>query len=169
MIFGLFSFLSFLSALAESGRVTWSGARRLRPPGTIGGIISIIGGLFAFYVAGYTGVLLAVTNRPIWSDSPLLGMLFVVSAASISAALMILLAERNRWTMPGIADLHRMDVWVLALELIVLIAVLSLARDRFSAPGSVPGAWCCCLASLSLECSCRYRYRGAGIGSAIAM
>jgi hypothetical protein len=38
---------------------------------------------------GYTGVVLAVTNRPIWSDTPLLGMLFVVSAASISAALMI--------------------------------------------------------------------------------
>jgi formate-dependent nitrite reductase membrane component NrfD len=96
----------------------------LRHPGTIGGIIAILGGLFAFYVAGYTGVLLAVTNRPIWSDSPLLGMLFVVSAASISAALMILLAERNRWTMPGIIDLHRMDVWVLVLELIVLIAFL---------------------------------------------
>jgi formate-dependent nitrite reductase membrane component NrfD len=37
---------------------------------------------------------------------------------------MILLAERNRWTMPGIIDLHRMDVWVLVLELIVLIAFL---------------------------------------------
>ena len=53
----------------------------------------MIGGIFGFYVAGYTGVLLAVTNRPIWSDTPLLGLLFVVSAASISAALMILLRE----------------------------------------------------------------------------
>jgi formate-dependent nitrite reductase membrane component NrfD len=139
LIFGIFSFLSFLSALADSGRITWSGARRLRPPGTIGGIISIIGGLFAFYVAGYTGVLLAVTNRPIWSDSPLLGMLFVISAASISAALMILLAERNRWTMPGIADLHRMDVWVLALELIVLIAFLISLGPVFRAWFSVWG------------------------------
>jgi formate-dependent nitrite reductase membrane component NrfD len=77
-----------------------------------------------FYVAGYTGVLLAVTNRPIWSDTPLLGMLFVVSAASISAALMILLAHKYRWTMPGIAALHRMDAWVVGLELIVLIGVM---------------------------------------------
>ena len=84
----------------------------------------MIGGLFGFYVAGYTGVLLAVTNRPIWSDTPLLGMLFVVSAASISAALMILLARRSRRTMPGLAALHRMDAWVIALELIVLIAVM---------------------------------------------
>jgi formate-dependent nitrite reductase membrane component NrfD len=73
---------------------------------------------------GYTGVLLAVTNRPIWSYTGLLGMLFVVSAASISAALMILLAQRSRWTMPGLRALHRMDAWVVALEFIVLIAVM---------------------------------------------
>ena len=65
-----------------------------------------------------------MTNRPIWSDTPLLGMLFVISAASISAALMILLAQRSRWTMPGLLALHRMDAWVVALELIVLIAVM---------------------------------------------
>jgi formate-dependent nitrite reductase membrane component NrfD len=87
-------------------------------------VIAVLGGLVGFYVAGYTGVLLAVTNRPIWSDTPLLGMLFVVSAASISAALMILLARKYRWTMPGIAALHRMDAWVVGLELIVLIAVM---------------------------------------------
>jgi len=124
LIFGIFSFISFLSALADADRLRWPAARRWRPPGTVGGIVSIIGGVLGFYVAGYTGVLLAVTNRPIWSDSPLLGLLFVVSAASISAALIILLAERSRWTMPALFALHRMDAWVLALEFIVLIAFL---------------------------------------------
>jgi protein NrfD len=124
LVFGIFSFLSFLSALADADRLRWQAARRFRPPGTVGGILSIVGGLLGFYVAGYTGVLLAVTNRPIWSDTPLLGMLFVVSAASISAALMILLAERSRWTMPGLLALHRMDAWVLLLEFLVLIAVM---------------------------------------------
>jgi formate-dependent nitrite reductase membrane component NrfD len=65
-----------------------------------------------------------VTNRPIWSDTPLISMLFIVSAASTSAALMVLLAHRSGWTMPGIAALQRMDGWVLALELLVLIAVM---------------------------------------------
>jgi formate-dependent nitrite reductase membrane component NrfD len=87
-------------------------------------VIAVIGGVFGFYVAGYTGVLLAVTNRPIWSDTPLLGMLFVISAASTSAALMVLLALRSGWTMPALAALHRMDDWMLALELVVLIAVV---------------------------------------------
>jgi len=124
LIFGIFSLLSFLSALHEAGRLRWPAVRCFRSPAALGKILSVIGGLLGFFVAGYTGVLLAVTNRPIWSDTPLLGMLFVVSAASISAALMILLAERSRWTMPGLRALHRLDTWVIALEFIVLIAVM---------------------------------------------
>ena len=124
LIFGFFSLLGFIGALAENGRIRWERARLLRPPGAVGTILAVIGGVFGFYVAGYTGVLLAVTNRPIWSDTPLLGMLFVVSAASISAALMILLAIRTRTIAPGIDNLHRFDAWVLALEIIVLIVML---------------------------------------------
>jgi protein NrfD len=124
LLFGIFSLLSFLAALVEDDRLAWPAGRKFRPPGMLSAVFAMIGGFFGFYVAGYTGVLLAVTNRPIWSDTPLLGMLFIVSAASISAALMILLARRSRWTMPGLLALHRMDAWVIALELIVLIAVM---------------------------------------------
>jgi protein NrfD len=38
--------------------------------------------------------------------------------------LMILLAHRSRWKMPGLAALHRLDAWVITLELFVLIAVI---------------------------------------------
>jgi formate-dependent nitrite reductase membrane component NrfD len=37
---------------------------------------------------------------------------------------MILLAHRYRWITPGLAALHRIDVWVIALEFLVLIAVV---------------------------------------------
>jgi protein NrfD len=124
LIFGMFSFLSFLGALAEDNRISWPAARKIRSPGLLSKVIAVLGGIFGLYVAGYTGVLLAVTNRPIWSDTPLLGMLFVVSAASISAALMILLARRYSWRMPGLAALHRIDAWVVGLEFIVLVAVM---------------------------------------------
>jgi protein NrfD len=124
LIFGIFSLISFIGALAEDDRLHWPAWRKVRPPGVLSSVIAVLGGLVGFYVAGYTGVLLAVTNRPIWSDTPLLGMLFVVSAASISAALMILLAHRSRWTMPAIRALHRMDAWVVALEFLVLIALM---------------------------------------------
>lgn len=124
MIFGLFALLSFVGALVEDHRLEWPAGRKFRPPEGLGILISIVGGLFGFYVAGYTGVLLAVTNRPIWSDTPLLGMLFVISAASISAALMILVASKYNRITPAFAALHRIDSWVVALELIVLIAVI---------------------------------------------
>ncbi|MGE5217949.1 MAG: NrfD/PsrC family molybdoenzyme membrane anchor subunit [Chloroflexota bacterium] len=123
-VFGIFSLLSFLGALAEDGRLQKTAARNLRPPGALGSIIALVGGLFGFFVAGYTGVLLGVTNRPIWSDTSLLGMLFVVSAASISVALMILLAKKSDRAAAGINSLHRLDMWVVALEFVVLIAVM---------------------------------------------
>lgn len=135
-IFGLFATLSFAGALAEDDetrqrwrwlrgvRAPWPALRRLRGPSLAARVVAVLGGLAGFYVAGYTGVLLAVTNRPIWSDTPLLGMLFVVSAASTSAALLVLLAHRRGWTMPGIRSLHRMDRWVIVLEIVVLAAVV---------------------------------------------
>ena len=134
LVFGAFTFVAFLAALADTGRVPWRGLARFRPPGILGVIVAIVGGVFAFFVAGYTGVLLAVTNRPIWSDTPLLGLNFLASAASTSAALLILLAPRRWWTLPGLHALKRFDSIVLALELLALVAlVLSL--------GSMARAW----------------------------
>jgi len=135
LVFGLFCFLSFVGALTEDDdALPWPALRRLgarwrvlsklRMPSRSGRAIVIIGAVFGFYIAGYTGVLLAVTNRPVWSDTPLLGMLFVVSAASTSAALIMLLADRIGWRTPGLANLHRMENWVIALELIVLVATI---------------------------------------------
>jgi formate-dependent nitrite reductase membrane component NrfD len=137
MLFGLFSSLSFAGALAEDDAarrrwkltrtwaLPWSTLRRLRAPALPGRVITVLGGLAGFYIASYTGVLLSVTNRPIWADTPMLGMLFVVSAASSSAALLGLLARRFGWSMPAVRDLDRMDAWVIALELIVLMALLA--------------------------------------------
>ncbi len=124
LMFGCFTFLSFLAALAEDKRIPWPAFSQLRPPSPLGTVVATIGGVAGFYVASYTGVLLTVTNRPIWSDTHLLGMLFVVSAASTSAALIMLLAYRSGQRMPALANLHRMDNWMIVLELIVLIALV---------------------------------------------
>jgi formate-dependent nitrite reductase membrane component NrfD len=129
LTFGFFTLASFLGALAEDGRIPWPAFRKLRAPAAPGLVVELLGGISGFYVASYTGVLLGVTNRPIWSDTPMLGMLFVVSAASTSGALMTLLAHRSALTLPGLADLHRMETWVIALELLVFTAVaVSLGR-----------------------------------------
>jgi protein NrfD len=125
LVFGFFALLAFVGALADAGRLRWRAAHRLRPPGVVGIIVAAVGGLFGLYMAGYAGVLLAVTNRPIWSDTTLLGMLFVASAVGMSAALMALLAgRRQHWISPGVQSLHRLYVWLIALQLIVLAIVL---------------------------------------------
>jgi len=123
LTFGGFALLSFLAALAEAGRIRWTWALRLRPPEPLGILVGIVGGLLGVFVAAYTGVLLAVTNRPIWSDTPLLGLNFLISAASTSAALLILLARR-RYRSPSLAALERFDMMVLALEPIAIIALI---------------------------------------------
>jgi protein NrfD len=124
LVFGFFSFLSFVLALADTDRLPLAAARRVPVPCVLRRAIAVVGAFFGFYVAGYTGVLLAVTNRPIWSDTPLLGMLFIVSAASTSAALMVLIAHRYGGTSDGVAALDRMDAWMLLLEVLVLVALL---------------------------------------------
>ena len=124
LLFGLFAFVAFLSALHDAGRVRWAWLRRVRPPGVVGSLVAIVGGIVGFFIAGYTGVLLAVTNRPIWADTPLLGLNFVISAASTSAALLILLAWRCRQS-GGVLALERFDTAVLAIELVALVALLA--------------------------------------------
>jgi formate-dependent nitrite reductase membrane component NrfD len=132
LIFGAFTLISMLAALADDDRVRspwlrrvqWPALRALRAPAPLGRIVAVLGGIAGFYIAGYTGILLAVTNRPVWSDTPLLGMLFLTSAASTSAALLILLAQRAGWQLAGIADLLRFDNWMIVMELVVLTAVV---------------------------------------------
>jgi protein NrfD len=123
-LFGAFSFLSFLAALAEDGRLPIRALAALHR-GAFGKVLVAVGAVLAFFLASYTGVLLSVTNRPIWADTSLLGLLFLLSGASTAAALMILLAGR-RPTVPARAlqALYRFDDWVMLLELLALVAVV---------------------------------------------
>lgn len=164
LAFGGFAFLSFLAALRESRRL-----RVLRPPGAPGIVVSVLGALFGLYLAGYTGVLLSVTNRPLWSDTTLLGAVFLVSSASTSAALLILLSTRRGWP-SGVQVLRRFDAWLLLLELIALVALVvslgSLARLWLNGWGLllVLGVALGIVAPLVMH----WRPRGADMGTAMA-
>jgi formate-dependent nitrite reductase membrane component NrfD len=128
LLFGLFAFLAALAALSEDRPdvklLQSAPVRTLRRPG-VAAAIAVLGSAFGFFLAGYTGVVLAVTNRPIWADSTLLGLLFLVSAASTGAATLILLALWRRAGHPASLNwLGWFDRRVLVLELLVLIAFL---------------------------------------------
>jgi protein NrfD len=128
LLFGLFSFLGALAALSEERerpRLLQSPpVRFLRRRGPFA-VVAVLGSIFGLFIAGYTGVLLAVTNRPIWADSTLLGLLFLVSGASTGSAALILLAIWRRTGHPATIDwLTWFDRNVLVLELLVLIVFL---------------------------------------------
>jgi len=129
MCFGGCAFLSFVAVLAERGWLRWPFLRHLGPPAPVGRLVTVIGALLGLYVAGYTGVLLAVTNRPIWADTTLLGLTFLISAASTSAALLIMLGSWGGVSGESMDALERFDASVLVLELVVIVAlVASLGR-----------------------------------------
>jgi protein NrfD len=129
LFFGLFSFLGALGALSEerpSSRLLQSGPVRFLRRRGLRVAIASLGSLFGLFLAGYTGVLLAVTNRPIWADSTLLGLLFLVSGASTGAAALILLGTWRSVGHPASLDwLAWFDQRVIVLELLVLILFLA--------------------------------------------
>jgi formate-dependent nitrite reductase membrane component NrfD len=128
LLFGLFSFLAVVAALSverTGNRLLQSAPVRLLRGRGASLLIAVLGSIFGLFIAGYTGILLAVTNRPVWADSTLLGLLFLVSGASTGAAALILLAVYRRADdAKSIAWLSWFDRKVLILELIVLVVFL---------------------------------------------
>jgi protein NrfD len=125
LLFGGCAFLSFVAVLADRGWLGWPLLRQLSPPAFVGRLVTVIGTLLGFYVAGYTGVLLAVTNRPIWADTTLLGLTFLISAASTSAALLILLGSWSGASGDSLKALERFDASVLVIEAVVIAALIA--------------------------------------------
>jgi formate-dependent nitrite reductase membrane component NrfD len=126
LFFSLFAFLSFVDALIEIGRLPWAPLRE-KYSGTPRLIYSVIGALFGFFLASYTGVLLATTHLPAWANNPLLGALFLASGASTgmaAIALGLILSKTDvgaAW-----AKLKRADNVALVVEILLLIAFVAL-------------------------------------------
>ena len=96
LIFGVFSFVSFVGALAEGGALRM-GALLGAVRGTVGAVWSIIGTVFGLFICGYTGVLLAVSNQAVWSDAAwALGGMFLASALAGATALLLFLGRSRR-------------------------------------------------------------------------
>lgn len=90
LMFGAFVTASFVDALVRDGKLGWRWVSRLLG-GWFGRLFMIVGTIFGLFVAGYTGVLLSVSNQPVWSDTWTLGGLFLASGLSGSAALLLFL------------------------------------------------------------------------------
>lgn len=113
LVFGAFVTVSFLRALG------WSFLRRLLD-GLLGKLFIVVGTVFGLFIAGYTGVLLSVSNQPVWSDTWALGGLFLASGMSGSAALLLFLVRFRKAADAGPLVVSERLYAVLELALIVI-------------------------------------------------
>ena len=85
------------------------------------------GFFFSILFMAYTGVLLAASNSPMWASTVLLPALFVTSAASTGAAILIFSALiTKRWKKYGktIQRMVKSDAIIIVFELVVLLVYM---------------------------------------------
>ena len=109
LVFGFFAAISFFDA------------RRPFLPRAVNRVFNVLGAIVGIYIASYTGVLISVSNQPVWSDTWALGGLFLASGLSGSAALLALLIRNRPAASFSLGRLHQADGYFSALELVLLL------------------------------------------------
>jgi formate-dependent nitrite reductase membrane component NrfD len=153
--FSVFAFVSFAEALVAPVRALLAGF--------LGRLVVIVGGALGLFICAYTGVLLSVSNQPVWSDGWPLGGLFLASALS-GAAAVLLIASRYRPEMaPTVGRIADADRYFVILEA-VLIAVFLVTVAAAGTLGKLFGAvgillWLVVLAGLAVPIVAHSRQR----------
>jgi protein NrfD len=128
LLFPAFAFVSFVDALIARRVFRLGGWRYDRTlHGTPLGLIwSLVGGTLALAVAAYSGVLLSATNFGGWSDSSLIGALFVATAAVTGMAAVVLIEALRRTTDLGdLAALVRTSTALIIWQMVLLLLFLA--------------------------------------------
>ena len=118
-VFGVFATVSALECFILDRRRD-TVARPLGGP--IGLLFNLVGAILALFLASYTGVLLSVSNQPVWSDTWSLGGLFLASGLSGATAAIAWLTRYRAEASFSLGRLHVAGGYFSVLEL-VLIAV----------------------------------------------
>lgn len=137
LIYGGMSFVSFLNVLSADGKLKSPAVTKLlnlvnRIPHKV---YAVTGAFFGVFVAGYTGVLLNITARPLWAATdPLVGSLFIVSGASTGAAAIALAMARQKIASgENFERLESFDRIAMIAEL-ALIVLMIVVAGRYAAP-----------------------------------
>lgn len=140
MSFGVWLLIGFSLLCGMAYPLMWL-AEDKKIPGLAGReglrrLLGILGLPFALLVVVYTGVLLAVSSQPVWADTPLLPVLFVISATSTGLAAITLAQLFSRQgDAEAVARLEKGDRLLIRLEMAVVALLVVLLLFSPSAAG----------------------------------
>jgi formate-dependent nitrite reductase membrane component NrfD len=132
LVFGFFSFVSAVDAWfrdRQGGGLLPAGLNR---------VFNVVGAIFGLFLGSYTGVLLSVSNQPVWSDTWALGGLFLASGLSGAAALITLLVRYRPEAGFSLPRLRVADGYFGILDLALLIAFFATVATAGEANRIVP-------------------------------
>jgi len=151
LVYGAFATVSLVDSLVRDGKLPF--LRRVRLGGWFGALFVVVGLVLGLFVAGYTGVLLAVSNQPVWSDTWALGGLFLASGMAGSAALLLFLLRYRAGAGASAGPLTVAErlYAVLELALLVIFALTLLPAGTFGLAFGFPWLllWLVALAGLA--------------------
>jgi formate-dependent nitrite reductase membrane component NrfD len=120
VVFGALATVSFVEVLARDGKLGFMRWVARLLDGFLGKLLALAGALLGLFIAGYTGVLLSVSNQPVWSDTWALGGLFLASGLSGSAALIGWLIRFRRTAEPTAPAIGVSERIFQVLELVLI-------------------------------------------------
>lgn len=127
VVYGAFVTVSFIGAIVgdRADRAGTGGGLARLFDGPVGTGWAVLGSLVGLFIAGYTGVLLAVSNQPVWSDTWALGGLFLASGFSGSAALLGWLLRFRPRARPAAEPVANAERFFVVLELVLIVVVVA--------------------------------------------
>jgi protein NrfD len=126
MLFTGVAFVSFVDALVGRGLFAVGSWRRDRTlhGGPLGLAWSTLGAALAVGVAGYSGVLLSVTNIQGWGQTALIPAVYVATALVTGVAAVVLVQALRGDVDADVVALARTNGWLLGLWLVVAVLFL---------------------------------------------
>jgi formate-dependent nitrite reductase membrane component NrfD len=122
LLFAIFALVSFVEALASGGARLPGGSALVRMmSGPLGTGFMVVGSVLGLFVASYTGVLLAVSNQPVWSDSWTLGGLFLASGMSAAVVVLSAASRFRAGSEPVEGRLAEADGYFAAIEVLFIV------------------------------------------------
>jgi polysulfide reductase chain C len=127
VVFAAFTVIAFADSLHHGGRVRFGWLEGI----SHNTIVLALGELFALVVSGYSGVLLSVTNQGVWSDTFLMGGLFICFSELSGMAVAAIVSDRLGTAVTAAAVRRALFAFaaVSAVFLVIFLAGLANQQD----------------------------------------